>query len=154
MATGRLEGETDEQRRERMHRLAERSAAVRRERKQARAAKPSSGPQSRMAASVEEIVSDETSALATLQAVIDDPKALHSDRIRAVEAQQRILQRVAAEQAEEKHGALVALRQALDALPLEARAPALSSLLRLTPLRPAPTTPPLEGAARRAASDG
>jgi hypothetical protein len=90
-------------------------------------------PQTRMDTGEVERVSDETAALATLQAVIDDPKALHSDRIRAVEAQQRILQRVAAEQAEEKHGALVALRQALDALPPGERVPALQGLLRLTP---------------------
>ena len=69
--------------------------------------------------------------LSTLQSVIDEPGALSSDRIRAVEARERILSRQAEEQALEVHGPLVALGEALRALPMEERVGALSTLLEV-----------------------
>jgi aminopeptidase N len=72
---------------------------------------------------------ERVSALQTLQAVIDAPKSLASDKIRAVEARQRILQRVEEEQAQQEYGELLALRQALDALPEGERVQALHALL-------------------------
>ena len=67
--------------------------------------------------------------LQTLQAIINEPGALSSDRIRAVEARERILARQAEEQQAEVHGPLVALGDALRALPMEERVDALSALL-------------------------
>jgi hypothetical protein len=64
-----------------------------------------------------------------LQAVINGPKSLASDRIRAIESKQRILQRVEEEQAQQEYGELLALRQALDALPEGERVQALHALL-------------------------
>jgi hypothetical protein len=61
--------------------------------------------------------------------VIDAPGALASDRIRAVEARERILSKQAEEQALEAHGPLVALGDALRALPEGERVEALSTLL-------------------------
>ena len=69
--------------------------------------------------------------LRTLQAIIDEPKALSSDRIRAVEARERILAKQAEEQAAEVHGPLVALGDALRALPIDQRVEALSTLLQV-----------------------
>ena len=69
--------------------------------------------------------------LSTLQQVIDEPGALSSDRIRAVEARERILSRQAEEQREEQYGPLVALGDALRALPIEQRVDALSELLTI-----------------------
>ena len=67
--------------------------------------------------------------LRTLQAVIDEPGALASDRIRAIEARERILARDAEEKQAEAHGPLVALGDALRALPMEERVGALDGLL-------------------------
>jgi len=64
-----------------------------------------------------------------LQALIDASKTLGSDRIRAIEAKQRILSKVEEEEREERYGALVAMRQALDTLPVEQRVEALTSML-------------------------
>jgi hypothetical protein len=98
-----------------------RPSAKRSEAAKAEAAAPQSG----MGARDEEQVAH----LRVLQAVIDAPKSLASDRIRAVEARERILQRVEEEAKAEAYAPLVALRHALDALPSEARADALSALL-------------------------
>jgi hypothetical protein len=72
---------------------------------------------------------ERTAHLSTLQQVIDAPGALASDRIRAVEARERILSKQAEEQALEAHGPLVALGDALRALPEGERVEALSTLL-------------------------
>lgn len=125
MATGRRQGESDEQRRERMHELARRSAEIRRKRKAEGDERPNDPPQTRMATKDEE----RDAHLATLQAVIDEPKSLASDRIRAVEARERILSRQEEEQREEAWSELRALRDALDAIPPEARGDALVELL-------------------------
>ena len=64
-----------------------------------------------------------------LQRLIDSPNTLGSDRIRAIEAKQRILQRVDEDAREEKYGPLVALKHALDSLPEGERVEALGRLL-------------------------
>jgi hypothetical protein len=69
--------------------------------------------------------------LAALQAMIDAPKTLSSDRIRAVEAKQRILRQVDEEHRAEAFGPLVELRHALDLVPPEQRAATLGALLRV-----------------------
>jgi hypothetical protein len=69
--------------------------------------------------------------IAALQAVIDKPKTLASDRIRAIEAKQRILNRIDAEQAEHEHGELLALHAALCAVPEAQRGDALRALVRV-----------------------
>ena len=74
----------------------------------------------------------DASDLATLQAIADGAD-LSSDRIRAIEAKQRILNRIEAEQAEAEHGELRALRAALDLLPEPERVAALGTLLRASP---------------------
>ena len=66
--------------------------------------------------------------LRDLQSVIDHAP-LASDRIRAIEAKQRILQRREQEEREEAHGPLVELRHTLEALPPDQRVGALSALL-------------------------
>ena len=71
----------------------------------------------------------QASHLGTLKAIIDTPNSLASDRIRAVEARERILRAQAEEATLEAHGPLVALGEALRALPIEERVEALSSLL-------------------------
>ena len=67
--------------------------------------------------------------LASLQAVIDDSRALNSDRIRAIESKQRILGKVYEEEAAREHGPLIELRNALDLIPHEQRVDALGTLL-------------------------
>lgn len=66
--------------------------------------------------------------IAALQAVIDHAP-IQSDRIRAIEAKQRILSRVEQEALAEAHGPLVALRDALSAIPEGDRVDALGGLL-------------------------
>lgn len=67
--------------------------------------------------------------VATLDAIIGSSKSLASDRIRAIEAKQRILNREQAEAQASAHGPLLALRDALLAVPEAQRADALSALL-------------------------
>jgi hypothetical protein len=67
--------------------------------------------------------------LSTLQAVIDEPGALASDRIRAIEARERILSKASEEAQLQVHGPLVALGDALRALPMADRVGALDALL-------------------------
>lgn len=117
--------ETQEQRTERMRALAERSAQVRRERKAAGQTVSGGSPQTQAQSGVAPDAAD----LQTLQAMIDAPKTLGSDRIRAIEQKQRILQRQQVEKAEQEHGPLVLLRNALDLLPAEQRVHALSTML-------------------------
>jgi hypothetical protein len=74
--------------------------------------------------------------LATLDSVINSAKALNSDRIRAIEAKQRILAKVYEEEARKEHGPLLELRNALDLLPPDERVAALGTLLDVTPLDP------------------
>ncbi len=74
--------------------------------------------------------------LRALQHIIDAAPIL-SDRTRAIEAKQRILQRQQAEERGSEHGALVALRDALHELPEEERVSALGGLLGVAPLRAA-----------------
>ena len=69
--------------------------------------------------------------LATLRRIQAMPDAHASDVIRAVEAEQRILERVEQEQRAEQHGPLLALRDALSAIPEAERVGALDSLLRV-----------------------
>ena len=66
--------------------------------------------------------------LRALQHIIDTAPIL-SDRTRAIEAKQRILGKVEAEERGREHGPLIDLRAALDALPPEARVDALGALL-------------------------
>ena len=68
--------------------------------------------------------------LRALQHIIDAAPIL-SDRTRAIEAKQRILGKVEAEEREREHGPLVDLRAALDTLPAHERVGALASLLRV-----------------------
>ena len=68
--------------------------------------------------------------LRALQHIIDSAPIL-SDRTRAIEAKQRILGKVEAEEREREHGPLVDLRAALDTLPAHERVGALASLLRV-----------------------
>ena len=74
--------------------------------------------------------------LRALQHIIDAAPIL-SDRTRAIEAKQRILQRQQAEERSDEHGPLVALRDALSALPEGERVDALGGLLGIAPLREA-----------------
>lgn len=66
--------------------------------------------------------------LATLEAIIHSAPIM-SDRIRAVEAKQRILARVEEEERAQEHGPLVALGEALSAIPEGQRVSALGQLL-------------------------
>jgi hypothetical protein len=75
------------------------------------------------------LLGERAADVSALQALIDAPKTLGSDRIRAIEAKQRILQRVEEEERAEAHGELRALRHALDALPEPERVAALAGLL-------------------------
>lgn len=70
--------------------------------------------------------------LQTLDGIIASSKSLASDRIRAVEAKQRILARVEAEALESEHGELVLLRHTLDTLPSDERMHALTTVLRVS----------------------
>ena len=72
---------------------------------------------------------ERAAAIQTLDEIIASKKSLASDRIRAVEAKQRILAREQEAQAEERYGPLVALKHALDSLPEGERVAALTSLL-------------------------
>jgi hypothetical protein len=96
-------------------------------------------PEARIAA----VVGEREADVAALQGLIDAPGTLGSDRIRAIEAKQRILARQEEEAAQERHGGLVALRSALDALPTEHRVDALSTLLAVAP--PSGQSPPAQG---------
>jgi hypothetical protein len=69
--------------------------------------------------------------LATLEAIVHEPGALASDRIRAIEARERILSKQAEEKALEAHGPLIALGEALRAIPTDQRVEALAGLLRV-----------------------
>ena len=80
------------------------------------------------------IADADASDLRALQSIIDTAPIL-SDRTRAIEAKQRILQRQAVEERGSEHGELVALRDALSALPVEERVGALGGLLGIAPLR-------------------
>lgn len=75
--------------------------------------------------------------LRALQTLIDGAATLPSDRIRAIEAKQRILGKVEAEEREREHGPLIDLRATLDTLPAHERVAALGSLLGVEPLRDA-----------------
>ena len=66
--------------------------------------------------------------LRALQHIIDNAPIL-SDRTRAIEAKQRILAKVEAEEHEREHGPLIDLKQALDSIPPQDRGTALSALL-------------------------
>ena len=96
---------------------------------QASAPSASGGAQSRM---VEPSGEPERHAddLRALQHIIDTAPIL-SDRTRAIEAKQRILGKVEAEDREREHGPLIDLRAALDTLPVHERVDALASLLRV-----------------------
>ena len=72
--------------------------------------------------------------LAALQAMIEAHSTLPSDRIRAIEAKQRILAKVEAEEREREHGPLIDLRTALDLVPEAERVDALGALLGVAPL--------------------
>ena len=85
--------------------------------------------QSRMAAGSEE-PERHADDLRALQHIIDTAPIL-SDRTRAIEAKQRILAKVEAEEREREHGPLIDLRAALEALPSGDRVDALSQLLRV-----------------------
>ena len=65
----------------------------------------------------------------TLDAIINTSTSLASDRIRAIEAKQRILARLEQEEREREHGPLIDLRYALEAIPEAERVAALGSLL-------------------------
>ena len=67
--------------------------------------------------------------LATLRAIQASSKSLASDRIRAVEAEQRILLREAEEERQREHGPLIDLRLALELIPPHERVAALGELL-------------------------
>ena len=68
-------------------------------------------------------------ALATLEAIVADPKTLQSDRIRAVTEHQRILHRQEEERLAEEHGDLQTLHALLLTLPLEQRVDTLRHVL-------------------------
>lgn len=85
------------------------------------------GAQSRMVALDEARGAD----VAALQAIIDGPASLNADRIRALDAKQRMLSAAAIEQASDVHSDLVALRDALLPLPEAQRVDALTSVLRV-----------------------
>lgn len=68
--------------------------------------------------------------LRALQAVIDHAP-INSDRISAIREKQRILAQVEAQAMAEAHGPLVALHEALSALPPEHRVEALGGLLQV-----------------------
>ena len=67
--------------------------------------------------------------LRTLRAIQSDPKTLPSDRIRSVEAEQRILNRLQVQQAEEAYGPLRELHAALSAVPQPERVALCTQLL-------------------------
>lgn len=69
--------------------------------------------------------------LATLDAIIASSKSLASDRIRAVDSKQRILNRLEAERVTHEHGELLALRDALSLVPEGQRAEALRDLVEV-----------------------
>lgn len=83
--------------------------------------------QSRMVALDEARAAD----VAALQAIIDGSGSLNADRIRALDAKQRMLSAAAIEQASDVHSDLVALRDALLPLPEAERVGALTSVLRV-----------------------
>ena len=82
---------------------------------------------------------EQAAHLSALQTVIDAPNSLASDRIRAIEARERILSKAYEEEKAEAHGPLLALGDALRALPEAERVQALHDLL-------VPTGPPPPGA--------
>ena len=67
--------------------------------------------------------------LASLEAIIHGASTLASDRIRAIEAKQRILAKQEQEQLADEHGPLLQLRVALDLIPPHERGDALGALL-------------------------
>lgn len=92
------------------------------------------GAQSRMVALDEARGAD----IAALQAIIDGGKGtLNADRIRALDAKQRMLSAAAVEQSADAHSDLVALRDALLPLPEAQRVDALTSVLRVEGLEEA-----------------
>jgi hypothetical protein len=91
----------------------------------------SSDPAQGQAGSQDEEHAARSKHLATLEAIVNEPGALASDRIRAIEARERILSKQAEEKALEAHGPLLALGEALRAIPTDQRVEALAGLLRV-----------------------